>query len=121
MATKITTTLVDDLTGEEAVETVEFSLDGAAFQIDLSEENARRLRDVLAEYVEAGRRSGGHARRGSSTKPTSRTARRTTARVHTTASAGRRTAIRKWARDQGYRVADRGAIAQAIINEFNAQ
>jgi hypothetical protein len=53
---KTTTIMVDDLDGTEGTEdnevsTVEFALDGAFMEIDLSEENADRLRDLLAEYV----------------------------------------------------------------------
>ena len=56
--------LADDLDGSEAEETVEFGLDGAFYEIDLSEDNAERLRDALAEYVEHARRSGGRKRPG---------------------------------------------------------
>ena len=44
MAQKVMVTLVDDLDGSEAGETVEFGLDGAFYEIDLSEGNAERLR-----------------------------------------------------------------------------
>ena len=43
--------LVDDLDGESADETVEFGIDGKSYEIDLSKENAGRLRDVLADFV----------------------------------------------------------------------
>jgi hypothetical protein len=46
----------DDLDGTEAVETVPFSIDGMAFEIDLSEDNAARFRGVMAEFVLAARR-----------------------------------------------------------------
>ena len=41
-------TLVDDLDGGAADETVLFGLDGDAYEIDLSEANAQALRDLLA-------------------------------------------------------------------------
>lgn len=50
--------LVDDLTGDEAQETVRFSLDGVSYEIDLTRANAEALRTVLARFVAAGRRSG---------------------------------------------------------------
>ena len=40
--------LVDDLTGGEAAETVLFALDGARYEIDLSVENANKLRETLS-------------------------------------------------------------------------
>ena len=38
-------------------------IDGRAYEIDLSEDNAARLRDSLASFVAAARKSGGSARR----------------------------------------------------------
>ena len=113
MAQKVTVTLVDDLDGTEAEETVEFGLDGAAYQIDLSEENAERLRDALAEYVDHARRSGGRKR--TNARPPGRPAR--------PASADREQnqAIRAWARKQGMKVSDRGRIPSEVIDAYNSQ
>jgi hypothetical protein len=47
MVRKVETTLVDDMTGDAADETVSFSLDGIEYEIDLSENNAGVLRDIL--------------------------------------------------------------------------
>ena len=58
MARKVETTLVDDMTGDAADETVRFSLDGVEFEIDLSANNAGVLRDILADYANAGRKVG---------------------------------------------------------------
>ncbi|WP_147201168.1 Lsr2 dimerization domain-containing protein, partial [Pseudonocardia asaccharolytica] len=55
--------LVDDLTGEQADETVVFGLDGKGYEIDLSKAHAESLRNVLAEFVAAARRADG-GRRG---------------------------------------------------------
>ena len=66
MAKKVTVTLVDDFDGEgPADETVEFSIDGVSFEIDLSARNAQKLRDELRPWSEAGRRVGGQPRRPS--------------------------------------------------------
>ena len=51
MATLVIETLVDDLDGSEAAETVSFSLDGVNLEIDLSADNASRLRDKLAKFI----------------------------------------------------------------------
>jgi hypothetical protein len=115
MAQKVTVSLVDDLDGSEAEETVEFGLDGASYQIDLSEENAERLRDALAEYVEHARRSGGRKRaagRVSSAGRAPRTA---------TADREQNQAIREWARKQGMKVSDRGRIPSDVIDAYNAK
>ena len=59
MAKQIIHKLVDDLDGGDAEETVKFALDGIQYEIDLSDANAKKLRDVFAPYVAA----GGFARR----------------------------------------------------------
>ncbi|MDQ6658010.1 MAG: Lsr2 family protein [Actinomycetota bacterium] len=111
MATQTTTTLVDDIDGSDAVETVEFALDGASYEIDLNEKNAKKLRDAVANYVAHGRhvsaRGAAGGRRGSKA-----------ASVRN--SREQLQAIRDWARRSGYEVSDRGRIAAAIVDEFNA-
>jgi Lsr2 len=47
--------LVDDLDGSPASTTVEFGLDGQSYAVDLSAENAAKLRAALAEFVAAAR------------------------------------------------------------------
>ena len=115
MAQKVMVTLVDDLDGSEAEETVEFGLDGAFYEIDLSEDNAERLRDALAEYVEHARRSGGRKRTGGRVAVAGRAPR--------TASADREQnqAMREWARKQGMNISDRGRIPKEVAEAYNAQ
>ncbi len=115
MAQKVTVSLVDDLDGSTAGETVEFGLDGAFYEIDLSEDNAERLRDALAEYVEHARRSGGRKRAGGRVAVAGRAPR--------TASADREQnqAIREWARKQGMNVSDRGRIPKEVSEAYNEQ
>ena len=45
MAQKTIVTLIDDLTGEAAenISTVEFALDGRAYELDLTDENSAKL------------------------------------------------------------------------------
>lgn len=114
MAQKVTVSLVDDLDGSEAEETVEFGLDGAFYEIDLSEDNAERLRDALSEYVDHARRSGGRKR------PAGRLA---AGRAPRTASADREQnqAMREWARKQGMNISDRGRIPKEVAEAYNAQ
>jgi hypothetical protein len=57
MAQKVQTLFVDDLDGSEAERTVRFGLDGTEYEIDLNAKHATELRNALARYVEAGRRS----------------------------------------------------------------
>ena len=105
MAQKITVVLEDDLDGGPASETVLFSLDGVAYEIDLNDGNATRLRDAMAPYVGAGRRTGGRSTsgrgRGRGRGRNSRTAE-----------------IRAWARDNGHKVNERGRVPADIVAAY---
>ena len=54
---KVQVVLQDDINGSEPAKTVHFSLDGKAYEIDLSEQNAAALRDTLAPWIAAARRA----------------------------------------------------------------
>jgi hypothetical protein len=114
MAKKVTVTLVDDFDGEgPADETVEFSIDGVSYEIDLSAKNAKKLRDDLKQWTEAGRRVGGR-RRGRSAAATGRAAGRGSIDREQSA------AIRDWARRNGHKVSTRGRIPAEVIDAFHA-
>jgi hypothetical protein len=57
VANRTVVDFVDDLDGSAADETVRFALDGHTYEIDLSSANATALRDLLAPYVDAARRT----------------------------------------------------------------
>jgi len=59
--------LEDDLTGGPADETMRFSIDGRAYEIDLSTRNAERFRRLLAPFVEHARLARPH-RPGTTTR-----------------------------------------------------
>jgi hypothetical protein len=64
MARTVVTTLVDDVDGTPGAETVTFGLDSATYELDLSQENARRLRGELGHWAANARRTGGRRIRG---------------------------------------------------------
>jgi len=105
--------LIDDVDGGEADETVNFSLDGVDYTIDLSAGNADGLRKALAEFVGAARRAGrGGAK--SATLSTGRT------QVKPGGDRAQNQAIREWARRQGHQVSERGRIPANLIAQFEA-
>lgn len=55
MARQESITLIDDIDGGRADETVSFGLDGAKYEIDVNKKKATALRKVLAEFVSAAR------------------------------------------------------------------
>lgn len=96
MAQKIEILLVDDLDGSPADETLRFGLDGTDYEIDLSADHARELRERLKEYV---RRARTESRR-----PQAR---------HGAAK------IRAWAVHNGLDVAPRGRIHRDILDAYH--
>jgi hypothetical protein len=56
VSSKVTVRLIDDLDGSDAIETINFGLDGKLYEIDLSGKNAKKLRAAMADYVGGGRR-----------------------------------------------------------------
>jgi hypothetical protein len=102
MAQRVEVVLVDDVDGGHADETVSFALDGVSYEIDLSDKNAKKLRDALAPWTGKGRRSGG-GRGGRRRSSSARGAKRTDL-----------ASVREWARASGYQVSDRGRISAEI-------
>jgi hypothetical protein len=119
LAQKVVVSLVDDLDASEADETVEFGLDGATYEIDLSEANAAALRDRLADYVAHARRSGG--RRRTSAPAASSGSRRGSGGGGGRAAVDREQnqAIREWARKQGMTVSERGRIPSEVSEAYH--
>lgn len=104
--------MIDDLTGDQADETIAFGLAGKAFEIDLSAANAERLRELFAPLVQAGRRSG----QSRGTAAVTSSAKRSTP----TADREQTQAVRDWARANGHQVADKGRISGTVLAAFHA-
>lgn len=113
MATRIITTFTDDIDGTDGAETVEFALDGVGYQIDLSDKNSQKLREILGTYIQAGTRVGriGTAQhRPRSTQPQVETVR---------SSREENQAIREWATGNGMQLAERGRIPMHIVEAYH--
>ncbi|GAA1970681.1 Lsr2 family protein [Microbacterium deminutum] len=110
--------LVDDLDGTileiGSGETVLFSLDGVAYEIDLTEENAGALRAALAPFVAAGR-SISSSRASSSASGGGSSARRRRRPGQQDYSA-----VRAWAKDNGYQVSERGRVPASVLEAYEA-
>lgn len=112
MAREVIERLVDDLDGGVAVETVQFGLDGANYEIDLNKRNAAALRKALEGYVAAGRRT--------STSRTTKGRARRSAANGASKSGVDLAALRVWAAANSINVASRGRVPQAIVDQYRA-
>ncbi len=107
MAQKVQIQFIDDITGEEAQETVRFGLDGNNFEIDLTTENAANLRKSLSTYADKGRKAPGKGAgrpRGAATSSNREETQR----------------IRQWAQKSGHNPNSRGRISAEIRDAYNA-
>ncbi|MGW6021282.1 histone-like nucleoid-structuring protein Lsr2 [Streptomyces sp. NPDC055099] len=109
MAQKVVTTYVDDLTGEESSEIATHSIliDGAGVEIDLTDENYEKLLAILNPYLHA---DGARRIRGAAK-----------AKGKSKAQAGGEadsSAIRAWAKDNGFEVNDRGRVPAAVREAY---
>ncbi|MGJ9373292.1 histone-like nucleoid-structuring protein Lsr2 [Nesterenkonia sp. CF4.4] len=94
MAQKVEVVLVDDLDGSEAKEAVTFGLDSRFYEIDLSDDHAKELRETLKKYV----------RKGRATAPPS--------------PQNEARQIRQWAVKNGYQVSGRGRLHRDIVEAY---
>nr|WP_285135900.1 Lsr2 family protein [Microbacterium sp. lyk4-40-TSB-66] len=110
MAMKHITHLVDDLDGtvleDGQGKQITFSVEGRAYEIDLSDRNADKFYSAIAPFVDAARsvsRGNAPARRG---RP---------ARRSNDVDLG---AVREWARANGHTVSDRGRVPATILDAY---
>lgn len=113
MATETFTRLVDDLDGSKAERTVDFSWGGKTYSIDLSRKNIAALEKSLQPYIGAARVVGASRRPRGRSKGSRGNA--------GGAQGGRNlSAIREWARSNGYEVSDRGRIGAEVMAAYEA-
>ena len=109
MATKHIAQITDDLDGtvleQGEGKQITFSVEGRAYEIDLSDKNADEFYKALTPYVDAARSvKTGEASRGGQT-----------ARPKSDLDLG---AIREWARANGHAVSDRGRVPGTIVDAY---
>jgi hypothetical protein len=109
MARKVEVRLIDDLDSSPADESITFGLDGTDYEIDLSSKHAKELRGALERYISAAKRVGRGRGPSGAGRRTSR------------ADREQNQAIRDWAQRKGLEIAPRGRIAQAILEQYQAE
>ncbi|KQO81976.1 MULTISPECIES: Lsr2 family protein [unclassified Frigoribacterium] len=114
MAQKTFIQLVDDIDGTPIADgegrTVTFAIDGASYEIDLTDAHVAELVYALEPFTSGGRRTGRRtsapAARAGSPRPKSDPA--------------ELQRIREWARENGHDVSDRGRVSGAIREAYDA-
>jgi hypothetical protein len=107
VAQRVITQLISDLSGDEIAEgkgqTVEFSIRGTSYSIDLTEKEATAFDKSTAMYIEHATKIGGRRKSASSSK-----------------SDYDPKEVRAWARGRGLDVPERGRIPLEIVERFKA-
>jgi hypothetical protein len=111
MAQRFQVLLVCDLHSDETpgVETINFAVDGASYEIDVCEQHGAKLRDTFAPFVAAGRRAG----RGGGGASRRRRGQRSTGGVDPAA-------VRAWARSHNVKVSERGRISAEVLARYTS-
>jgi hypothetical protein len=117
MAQRTIVQLVSDLSGDEMQagegRTIEFSVDGTSYTIDLTDKEAAGFDKALTMYIEHATKIGGGSSGGR--KRSSSTGRSSGGR-----SKDELANIRAWAQANGYQVSERGRIKQDILDAYHA-
>lgn len=103
---KIEVVLADDLDGTVGAETVEFSLQGEKFTLDLSKKHRSELQRSMKRFIDAARRTQNGAPAHAAATPEERKV--------------ENARIRDWAIEHGKAVPKRGRLPKAILDEYAA-
>jgi Lsr2 len=110
--------VVDDLDGSERdVVTHRFAIDGEYYEIDLCPQNLQDLRAALEPFVRAARRV--RKSRSNHPEPAATTLEVVRSRPVSEFSREQRVAIRTWAREHGYDVADHGRFPTEVLAAYH--
>ncbi len=112
MATRHIAQLIDDLDGTPLEEgegkQITFSVEGRAYEIDLSDKNADAFYKALTPFVNVARPAGANS---------APVAGRRAARAKSDVDLA---AVRQWARKNGHTVSDRGRVPTTIVEAYKA-
>jgi hypothetical protein len=100
--------VTDDLDGSSGAQTVSFSVDGRSYELDLAKKNRTAFDKAIKPYVDAARKAPANAVR----KPSAQRGRNS--------SSVDLAAVRAWAAENDIAVSDRGRIAAAVMDAYNA-
>ncbi|MDR0959035.1 MAG: Lsr2 family protein [Propionibacteriaceae bacterium] len=106
MAKHTQTIITDDMDGTEGGTTVNFAFEGVAYEIDLSDANAERLRSELSPWIEKARPVRNVAKAPRNRRSASATDKEALA------------AMREWGRDNGFKVSDRGRVSAELQEAY---
>ena len=106
MAQRVSITVESDLSGNADASTLEFGLDGQAYEVDLTDAEQEKFRAALAKYVGVARTVGKGKGKGK--------------RAAAVSDGPSAKVVREWAQANGHEVPDRGRIPAEIREAYVA-
>ncbi len=117
MSQRILVKLVDDLDPTaEADETLQFTVDGVTYEMDLSAAHAEEFRAAMEKWTDISRRIAG--RRPNKLATVAASSKAKAGKGGSDLELHERASLRAWAAENGYQVADRGRIAASVIDAW---
>lgn len=113
MAKQTIIQMTDDLDGSEATQSIEFTVRGRSYTIDLNDANASDFDDALAPYIAAAQKARG-------AQPSRSGGRRPSAPSQRASSDADPKQVRAWAEANGVAVSPRGRIKAEILAQYQA-
>jgi len=110
VAKRYSTTWTDDLDGSAAAETVEFSIDGVTYAIDLSDANALRMRSTFEPYIRVASKAS--RRRVRTNWPLEQPS------IEEPPTSQQR--AREWLRMNGHEVGSRGRLSRDLLQRYES-
>jgi hypothetical protein len=118
------TVIIDDIDGTIAKGTIRFAIDGDHYEIDLSSKHDAALREILAQYISAGRKAGAKTAARPGRKPGRATVLTGVTMKPSNATNGLiagNDEIRAWLKANGFQVKDRGRISATLVDTFKSR
>ena len=113
MAKQTIVQMTDDLDGSEATQSIEFTVRGKSYTIDLNDSNAADFDDALAPYIAAAQKSGAG-------QPARSSGRRGSAPSQRAVGDADPKQVRAWAGANGVAVSPRGRIKADVLEQYRA-
>jgi hypothetical protein len=119
MAQKIEVTITDDTTGEAGAHSVEFAIDGTAYEIDLSEGNHSQLKSLLTPYIDKARKAS--VKRGPGRPKAAKAVAGSPSGGGSGLTKEERQAVRDFAATHGHPLNTRGRLPELAITAWRQQ
>jgi hypothetical protein len=105
----------------KADETVLFAVGNNSYEIELCKTHAKKFHDALSPFVAASRKLNSAGRKPSATRRPAPSGGRRSGRRSAGGGSADLSAVREWARANGYQVSERGRVSSTVLEAYAAR